>query len=461
MSPPSQMNCHSCHQPIRPGSKFCPLCGAAQAETTPCPACRAPVVSGKTFCPHCGASLSDEAEATEAQQRADEDELTRLILPGDETLADRLEQDFSAADRLPQEPEEPEDPVTEMFLESNWQAEGGLADLARQGAADVDPTPPPNGDASAAEPAPEPPPVPAQPTSDEDLERTVILRSGLGKAPDLPPATPSQSEPAANGSPPGADWGVETVRLSAEALQQAREPEPSQPETARRAPLRLAAAATIVVALLAGIVWWLTGADEPTPPAASAPRPFAQDAAPSAEPPIAPIEADAPLPPISPEQLPEPAATADDVAPPADDDAAPALPASDELPTAATDAIDSGANTDAGEPSTTTAAPAAVEPPPEPKPVPKPAPRPKPRPKPTPKPKPAPPPPPEPPAPPVPEPPPSAPTLPGWQLRLREELAVCDQKSFLAKALCREKVRWSYCAPDRWDKVPECAVKNQ
>ena len=270
MSPPSQMNCHSCHQPIRPGSKFCPLCGAAQAETTPCPACRAPVVSGKTFCPHCGASLSDEAEATEAQQRADEDELTRLILPGDETLADRLEQDFSAADRLPQEPEEPEDPVTEMFLESNWQAEGGLADLARQGAADVDPTPPPNGDASAAEPAPEPPPVPAQPTSDEDLERTVILRSGLGKAPDLPPATPSQSEPAANGSPPGADWGVETVRLSAEALQQAREPEPSQPETARRAPLRLAAAATIVVALLAGIVWWLTGADEPTPPAASA-----------------------------------------------------------------------------------------------------------------------------------------------------------------------------------------------
>ena len=57
MPPLSQMNCHSCHQPIRAGSKFCPLCGAAQAPVTPCPACHAPVVAGKTACPQCGASL--------------------------------------------------------------------------------------------------------------------------------------------------------------------------------------------------------------------------------------------------------------------------------------------------------------------------------------------------------------------------------------------------------------------
>jgi len=62
------------------------------------------------------------------------------------------------------------------------------------------------------------------------------------------------------------------------------------------------------------------------------------------------------------------------------------------------------------------------------------------------------------------EPPPPTPepqAAPGWLARLRAELAVCDEKSFFAKAICREKVRWSYCAPDRWDTVPECSVKNQ
>lgn len=45
-----------------------------------------------------------------------------------------------------------------------------------------------------------------------------------------------------------------------------------------------------------------------------------------------------------------------------------------------------------------------------------------------------------------------------WLPAMRAELLQCSQGQFLEKILCTEKVRWKYCAPDRWNMVPECTV---
>lgn len=48
----------------------------------------------------------------------------------------------------------------------------------------------------------------------------------------------------------------------------------------------------------------------------------------------------------------------------------------------------------------------------------------------------------------------------GWQASLKADLAACEGESFFARIACREKVRWKYCAPDRWDTVPGCEVEG-
>jgi hypothetical protein len=47
-----------------------------------------------------------------------------------------------------------------------------------------------------------------------------------------------------------------------------------------------------------------------------------------------------------------------------------------------------------------------------------------------------------------------------WVRRMRAELTSCGQPGLWRADLCREGVRWNYCAPNRWDTVRECAVER-
>ena len=47
-------HCIACGQPLAPGSRFCPACGAKQ-EAQQCVKCGAPLQAGAKFCPQCGA----------------------------------------------------------------------------------------------------------------------------------------------------------------------------------------------------------------------------------------------------------------------------------------------------------------------------------------------------------------------------------------------------------------------
>ena len=47
---------------------------------------------------------------------------------------------------------------------------------------------------------------------------------------------------------------------------------------------------------------------------------------------------------------------------------------------------------------------------------------------------------------------------PEWLRALRSEMERCRERNFLDRVLCAETARWKYCAPSRWNTVPECAV---
>ena len=47
-------HCIACGQPLTPGARFCPSCGAKQ-EAQACIKCGAPLQAGAKFCPQCGA----------------------------------------------------------------------------------------------------------------------------------------------------------------------------------------------------------------------------------------------------------------------------------------------------------------------------------------------------------------------------------------------------------------------
>ncbi len=51
-----------------------------------------------------------------------------------------------------------------------------------------------------------------------------------------------------------------------------------------------------------------------------------------------------------------------------------------------------------------------------------------------------------------------APVKGDWQVALKVEIAACEQGNFLQKTICRERARWKYCNPDRWNAVAECAA---
>jgi hypothetical protein len=36
----------------------------------------------------------------------------------------------------------------------------------------------------------------------------------------------------------------------------------------------------------------------------------------------------------------------------------------------------------------------------------------------------------------------------------------CAQDGFFAREICKERLRWSHCHPDKWDRVPECRVQH-
>ncbi len=48
--------CASCGQPLTPGAKFCPNCGAKQAADV-CPGCGQPLTPGAKFCANCGTKI--------------------------------------------------------------------------------------------------------------------------------------------------------------------------------------------------------------------------------------------------------------------------------------------------------------------------------------------------------------------------------------------------------------------
>ena len=45
-----------------------------------------------------------------------------------------------------------------------------------------------------------------------------------------------------------------------------------------------------------------------------------------------------------------------------------------------------------------------------------------------------------------------------WQTEMRRELDACRHEGFFARVMCTESVRWKRCAPDRWNRIPECAT---
>lgn len=53
-----------------------------------------------------------------------------------------------------------------------------------------------------------------------------------------------------------------------------------------------------------------------------------------------------------------------------------------------------------------------------------------------------------------------APTPVTWTTRMRGELESCGAPGFWRNDICRERVRWSYCHPNRWDSVSECTVER-
>ncbi|MCB1890118.1 MAG: zinc ribbon domain-containing protein [Rhodocyclaceae bacterium] len=496
------MICNACQQEIRPGSRFCPLCGAAQAATTPCPTCDAELPPGKAFCPACGSDLQGESTDPAGAGSFYQDYDTTQAYPAAESPEGGPDEAPAEADPIEEAEawkpsgisEIPDDPLTEMMLESDWNPESPFSDFARQSQSPETDVPP---DDSVTPDAVEPPPAPdaagsplrqdtattaalemlrqaeaMAPPPGGDPDGTVIMRKPLGtmgqgpaEAPpsEMPPQAPEPTpdlRPAEPMTEPPTEWSAETVQLRADELDRQAQEAPPMPQRSRRLVPLVMAAVGVLALIGGGAAWWMSRGEPPEPPPIEALPPVAP-------PPIVPME------PITPRPLPETAPAT----PPTDGESSP-LPesepapstdegtASDSLRDAPASGADAAEDTPADGSTTTPPDSTAPEPPPptlapehepEPKPKPKPRPKPRPRPKPAPQPEPEPEPPPPPPEPVV----PSEPAVPAWLVTLRAELAVCEEKSFFAKAICREKVRWSHCAPDRWDTVPECAVKNQ
>lgn len=426
------MKCHSCHQPIRPDLQFCPLCGAAQAESVP-----------------------------------DDEQVTQLILPSqddDQTApaAPRADADESDSDVVQNRTADwqpasladiPEEPVTEMFLESDWDPESALGGNAStftpSGAF---------GSPGSTEDPLNPPTELAPPQDDEpdpaDFERTVIMPSARSWQPTPAAAAAFERESQRTEREPEASPGhgrsfEEPLREQARAPSA---PPPATPGGRRMLPIAIGGMLALLL-LVGGYLWMNAGSDAPSPTPAAPPIP----APPPTEPP-APVTAPSPPPePASVEAAPSapPPATQDALG-----DQAPLAVPPPPLPAPALEPSALPAPMPKAEPASE--APARPAPRPAPKPAPKPAPATKSAPKAVPAPAAAPEPKPEPiPEPPPAPPPPAAAAVPAWLTSLRAELAVCAEKSFLEKTICREKVRWSRCAPDRWDTVPECAVKNR
>ena len=58
MIPPTEGNCHKCHQPLQLCAEFCAYCGARVTERPRiCPACYATTLPDARWCPACGAQL--------------------------------------------------------------------------------------------------------------------------------------------------------------------------------------------------------------------------------------------------------------------------------------------------------------------------------------------------------------------------------------------------------------------
>ena len=404
------MKCSSCQQSIRPDLEVCPLCGAAQPESVP-----------------------------------EEEQVTRIMPPPAPTEQPQTE--FNSEDWQPESLAEiPEEPVTEMFLEADWDPEASVTGASDQehaeAPADSFPDPLAQTQQLPEHEADSIPTVATDPDGNDeaDFEQTRIMTGTPGAAGGV-----SAADLAAkfNVEPPAPDAPTEWAPDAPPESGPEQPPAAEKQSRYRQLPVILAA----IVALLAiagGLIWLLGGQETP-------PAPQPKPVPPPPPPPVV-------VKPAPPAVIPELGQEADNEGP------ASAETLTGDLPTGSDAALPGGGEGSAaqtpGAGDSMTDDPTAEEappPPPEAKPKPRPKPKPKRRPRPKPKPKPAPPPEPA----PAPEPaPPPPPAVPAWLTSLRAELAVCEQKSFFQKAICRERVRWSRCAPDRWDTVPECAVNE-
>jgi hypothetical protein len=46
----------------------------------------------------------------------------------------------------------------------------------------------------------------------------------------------------------------------------------------------------------------------------------------------------------------------------------------------------------------------------------------------------------------------------GMERLKKEQQEQCTYTSFIPREICKERLRWSHCHPDKWDQVPECRV---
>jgi hypothetical protein len=44
-------------------------------------------------------------------------------------------------------------------------------------------------------------------------------------------------------------------------------------------------------------------------------------------------------------------------------------------------------------------------------------------------------------------------------LQQQEQQEQCTG-GFFVREICKERLRWSHCHPDKWDRVPECRVQH-
>jgi class 3 adenylate cyclase/tetratricopeptide (TPR) repeat protein len=124
------MKCTQCHHDVRPGAKFCEVCGAQQTLT--CPSCgTTALASSAKFCLECGQALAEMREHGKAV-------VSLPALDGERKLVTVLFADLKGsleliADRDPEEARKILDPVIDVMMEAVHEYEGTVNQVMGDG----------------------------------------------------------------------------------------------------------------------------------------------------------------------------------------------------------------------------------------------------------------------------------------------------------------------------------------